>query len=203
MATYSLPELPYDYSALEPHISGKIMELHHGKHHNTYVGGANTALEKLAEARSSGDLAAVNLHTRNLAFNLGGHVNHSVFWKNMSPDGGGAPEGEVAAAIDDQFGSFDAFKAHFSAAAAGVQGSGWAMLFFDPLGQNLVIHQVKDQHNEMTAGSQPILTLDVWEHAYYLQYMNVRPDYIAAWWNTVNWQDVAARLSAARGVSLG
>jgi Fe-Mn family superoxide dismutase len=203
MATYSLPELPYDYSALEPHISGKIMELHHGKHHNAYVTGANTALDKLAEARSSGDLAAVNLHTRNLTFNLGGHINHSVFWKNMSPDGGGAPEGDVAAAIADQFGSFDAFKAHFSAAAAGVQGSGWAMLFFDPLGQKLVIEQVKDQHGEMTAGSQPILTLDVWEHAYYLQYLNVRADYVAAWWNTVNWQDVAARLSAARGVSLG
>src|SRR5690625_4668688 len=113
MAEYTLPDLPYDYSALEPHISGKIMELHHSKHHQAYVTGANAALEKMAEAREAGDLGAINLLEKNLAFNLGGHVNHSVFWKNLSPEGGGEPEGELAAAIADQFGSFAGFKAQF------------------------------------------------------------------------------------------
>ena len=124
MAKYTLPDLPYDYAALEPHISAKIMELHHDKHHQTYVTGANTALEQLAEARESGNLANVNKLEKDLAFNLGGHVNHSVFWTNMSPNGGDKPTGELAAAIDDFFGSFDKFQAHFTAAALGVQGSG-------------------------------------------------------------------------------
>ena len=117
MADYSLPDLPYDYAALEPHISGRIMELHHDKHHAAYVTGANTALDKLAEAREADDFAAVNLHEKNLAFNLGGHINHSVFWNNLSPDGGDKPTGELAAAIDEFFGSFDAFQKHFAANA--------------------------------------------------------------------------------------
>ena len=125
MADYVLPPLPYDYSALEPSISGKIMELHHGKHHQAYVTGANAALSALTAARESGDLGAVNKLEKDLAFNLGGHVNHSVFWTNMSPDGGDQPTGELASAIDDTFGSFDQFVAHFTAAALGVQGSGW------------------------------------------------------------------------------
>src|SRR5690554_6161112 len=119
MADYTLPDLPYDYGALEPHISGRIMELHHDKHHAAYVTGANTALEKLAEARESGDLSTVNLHEKNLAFNLGGHINHSAFWRNLSPDGGDRPTGELATAIDQFFGSFDAFQKHFAANAAG------------------------------------------------------------------------------------
>src|SRR5690554_4550599 len=127
MAEYTLPDLPYDYAALEPHISGRIMELHHDKHHAAYVTGANTALEKLAEAREAGDFAAVNLHEKNLAFNLGGHVNHSVFWQNLSPEGG-EPAGELAAAIDENFGSLEAFKKHFAANALGIQGSGWSIL---------------------------------------------------------------------------
>ena len=122
MAVYTLPELPYDYAALEPHISGRIMELHHDKHHAAYVAGANAALEALTAARDAGDLGAVNLWEKNLAFNLGGHTNHSVFWKNLSPNGGGQPEGELAEAIKDSFGSFEKFQAHFTATALGIQG---------------------------------------------------------------------------------
>ncbi len=137
MAEYTLPDLPYDYAALEPSISGQIMELHHDKHHQAYVTGANTALAQLAEARDKGDLANVNKLEKDLAFNLGGHVNHSIFWTNLSPDGGDKPTGDLASAIDDHFGSFDKFPAHFTAAALGVQGSGWAVLAWDSIGQNL------------------------------------------------------------------
>src|SRR3954449_9212093 len=141
MADYTLPDLPYDYAALEPHISAKIMELHHDKHHAAYVTGANTALQKLAEARDSGDLGNVNKLEKDLAFNLGGHVNHSVFWTNMSPDGGDKPTGELASAVDEFFGSFDAFRGQFTAAALGVHGSGWAALVYDAIGQRPIIVQ--------------------------------------------------------------
>lgn len=201
--TYSLPELDYDYSALEPHISAKIMELHHSKHHQAYVTGANTAVEALAEARSSGNLANVNKLEKDLAFNLGGHINHSIFWKNLSPNGGGEPEGDVAAAIDEYFGSFDGFKKHFTAAALGVQGSGWAVLAWDALGQRANIVQFFDQQANFPAGTVPLLMLDVWEHAYYLDYLNVRADYVDAFWNIVNWEDVAARLDRARQQTTG
>ncbi|AEG44573.1 superoxide dismutase [Isoptericola variabilis] len=203
MAVYTLPDLTYDYGALEPHISGKIMELHHSKHHNTYVTGANTALEKLEEARDKGDLASVNLHEKNLAFNLGGHVNHSAFWTNLSPEGGGEPTGEIGAAIDEHFGSFEKFKAHFTAVATGVQGSGWAILAWDSIGQKLVIVQLYDQQGNITLGLTPIVLLDCWEHAYYLDYLNVRPDYIKAWWNIVNWADAEERLQRARTQTAG
>ncbi len=152
MAEYTLPDLPYDYSALEPHISGAIMELHHDKHHATYVAGVNTALEKLAEARSKDDLATVNLHEKNLAFNLGGHVNHSVFWPNLSPDGGDKPTGELAAAIDADFGSFDGFQKHFAATALGIQGSGWSILAWDSIGQKLINVQLYDQQGNLALG---------------------------------------------------
>jgi len=198
MAVYTLPDLTYDYAALEPHISGRIMELHHSKHHAAYVTGANTALEKLEAARESGDLAAVNLHEKNLAFNLGGHVNHSAFWTNMSPDGGGEPAGEIAAAIDEHFGSFEKFKAHFAAVAAGVQGSGWAILAWDSIGQKLIIVQLYDQQSNIALGLVPIVLLDCWEHAYYLDYLNVRADYVTAWWSVVNWADAEERLTRAR-----
>jgi Fe-Mn family superoxide dismutase len=203
MADYTLPELPYDYAALEPHISGKIMELHHDKHHAAYVTGANTALAKLAEARESGSFDAVNLHEKNLAFNLGGHVNHTVFWNNLSPDGGGAPSGELGAAIDEFFGSFEGFQKHFTAVAAGVQGSGWAILAWDSIGQKLVVGQLYDQQSNIALGLVPVLMLDVWEHAYYLDYLNVRADYIKAWWNIVNWADAAERLARARTQTAG
>jgi Fe-Mn family superoxide dismutase len=198
LAEYTLPDLPYDYAALEPHISARIMELHHGKHHATYVAGANTALEKLAAARDAGDLTYINQLEQNLAFNLGGHVNHSVFWTNMSPDGGDKPTGELAAAIDEFFGSFDGFQAHFTANAIAVQGSGWSVLGWDALGGKLLIHQLKDQQGQTVLGTIPLLQLDMWEHAYYLDYVNVRPDYVKAWWNLVNWENVAQRFEAAR-----
>ncbi|WP_419818929.1 superoxide dismutase [Glaciibacter flavus] len=203
MAEYTLPELPYDYSALEPSISGTIMELHHSKHHQAYVTGANTALSQLAEARESGNLANVNKLEKDLSFNLGGHVNHSIFWTNMSPDGGDKPTGDLASAIDDEFGSFDAFQAHFSAVGAGVQGSGWAVLAYDSIGQRLIIVQFFDQQGNLPAGIVPLLMLDVWEHAYYLDYRNVRADYIKAFWNIVNWANVAQRLTTAREKTSG
>ena len=142
MPTYTLPDLPYDYSALEPHISAQIMELHHSKHHQAYVTGANTALEQLADARSSSDFANVNKLEKDLAFNLGGDVNHSVFWQNLSPVSGGRPDGDLASALDESFGSFDAFQAHFTATALGIQGSGWAVLAWDPVGSRPVVHAV-------------------------------------------------------------
>ena len=203
MAEYTLPELPYDYSALEPSISGTIMELHHSKHHQAYVTGANTALSQLAEARESGNLANVNKLEKDLSFNLGGHVNHSIFWTNMSPDGGDKPTGDLASAIDGEFGSFDAFQAHFTAVGAGVQGSGWAVLAYDSIGQRLIIVQFFDQQGNLPAGIVPLLMLDVWEHAYYLDYKNVRADYIKAFWNIVNWANVAQRLTTAREKTSG
>lgn len=197
MEKYTLPELPYDYAALEPHISAKIMELHHDKHHNTYVNGANAALEKLAAARDAGDLAAVNQFSKDLAFNLGGHTNHSVFWTNMGPDCGGEPEGELAAAITESFGSFEAFKKHFTAAATGLQGSGWAVLAWDSISSRLIIFQLFDQQGNVPVGVTPLLMLDMWEHAFYLDYQNVKADYVKAWWNVVNWENVAARFENA------
>ncbi|PPG41952.1 superoxide dismutase [Pseudoclavibacter sp. RFBA6] len=197
MTAYTLPDLAYDYSALAPSISGEIMELHHSKHHATYVKGANTALEQLAEARESGNLANVNKLEKDLAFNLGGHVNHSIFWTNLSPNGGGAATGTLATAIDEQFGSFDKFVAQFTAVALGVQGSGWAVLAYDVLGEQLAIFQLFDQQGNVPFGLVPLLMLDVWEHAYYLDYRNVRADYIKAFWNIADWNNVQQRYDAA------
>ncbi len=202
MADYTLPDLPYDYGALEPYISGEIMELHHSKHHANYVKGANSALEQMAEARASGQMGTANLLSKNLAFNLGGHVNHSVFWPNMSPDGGDKPDGELAAAIDEHFGSFDGFRAQFTANALGVQGSGWSILAWDSLGRRLVLEQVYDHQGNLAPGSLPLLLLDMWEHAFYLQYRNVKADFVEAWWNVVNWADVTRRFHNARSITL-
>jgi Fe-Mn family superoxide dismutase len=203
VVTYVLPELPYDYAALEPHISARIMELHHDKHHATYVAGANTALEKLAEAREAGNFADVTRLSKDLAFHLGGHTNHSIFWNNLSPEGGDKPEGELASAIDDAFGSFDKFVAHFSAAATSLQGSGWAILAYEPLGGNVVIEQLYDQQGNVPVATVPLLMLDMWEHAFYLDYVNVKADYVKAFWNIVNWEDVAKRFAAARSGAQG
>ena len=203
MAKYTLPELPYDYSALEPHISATIMELHHSKHHQTYVNGANTTLDLLAEAREKGDFANINRLQKDLAFNLGGHTNHSIFWTNLSPNGGDKPTGDLASAIDDHFGSFDKFTAHFTATAMGVQGSGWAVLAWDSIGENLIIVQFFDQQGNLPAGIVPLLMLDVWEHAYYLDYKNVRADYVKAFWNIANWANVQQRFTAAREKTSG
>ena len=198
MSVYTLPELPYDYSALEPYISGKIMQLHHDKHHAAYVSGANTALEQLEKAAASGDVANVNLIEKNLAFNLAGHKNHTIFWKNLAPADGQKPQGELKAAIDDQFGSFDGFKKVFTAVATGVQGSGWAVLAWDPLGQRLATFQFYDHQGNLPTTVYPLVLLDMWEHAFYLDYLNVKGDYVKAWWNVVNWQDAAARFDEAR-----
>ncbi|WP_221584086.1 superoxide dismutase [Microbacterium sp. G2-8] len=203
MATYTLPELTYDYAALEPHISAQIMELHHSKHHATYVAGANTALEKMAEARDKGDFANINKLEKDLAFNLGGHTNHSIFWTNLTPEGQERPEGEIAAAIDEHFGSFDGFQGQFTAAALGIQGSGWAGVFWDSIGENLVIQQFFDQQSQFAAGTVPILLLDMWEHAFYLDYKNVKADYVKAFWNIVNWDNVKDRFDTAREKTSG
>ena len=198
MATYTLPELPYDYAALEPHISAQIMQLHHDKHHATYVAGANTALEQLAEARESGNFGNINKLEKDLAFNLGGHTNHSIFWTNLSPEGHERPEGDIAAAIDEYFGSFEGFQGQFGAAALGIQGSGWAGLFWDSIGQRLIVQQFFDQQSQFAAGTVPVLLLDMWEHAFYLDYQNVKGDYVKAFWNIVNWENVAQRFTTAR-----
>ena len=203
MTKYTLPDLAYDFAALEPHISGRIMQLHHGKHHAAYVAGANATLDLMAEARDKNDLTWINKLQKDLAFNLGGHVNHSIFWKNLSASGGDKPTGELAAAIDEYFGSFDDFRAHFSANAMGIQGSGWSILAWDVLGQRLIIEQLYDQQGNLVAASVPLLMLDMWEHAFYLDYQNVKADYVAAFWNIVSWQDVQARFEAARGQTKG
>ena len=204
MAVYTLPDLPYDYAALEPYISGRVMELHHDRHHAAYVAGANAALEALAAARDDGDLGAVNLWEKNLAFNLGGHTNHCVFWTNLSPAGGGRPEGELAEAIKDSFGSFEKFQAHFTATALGIQGSGWAVLAYDSVSGKLVVLQLFDQQGNVPVGTIPLFMVDMWEHAFYLDYLNVKADYLKAVWNIANWQDVAGRLAdaVARGRGL-
>jgi len=199
MAVYELPDLPYDYDALEPHISGEIMQLHHDKHHATYVAGANTALEKLEKAREEGaDANEIRALSKNLAFNLGGHTNHSIFWKNLSPNGGGEPTGELAEAINRDFGSFEKFRDHFSAAATGLQGSGWAVLGYDHIAGRLIIEQLTDQQGNVSVDFTPLLMLDMWEHAFYLQYKNVKADYVKAVWNVLNWEDVAERYARAK-----
>ncbi len=196
MPRYELPDLDYDYAALEPHLSARIVELHHDKHHAAYVAGANTTVEKLGEARESGNFATINQLEKNLAFHVSGHVLHSLLWKNLAPDGGGTPEGELAAALDESFGSFDAFRKQFDEAAMGVQGSGWAALAWEPTGGLLVVEQVYDHQSNLAQGAPPLLVLDMWEHAFYLQYENVKGDWVKAFWNLVNWPDVAARFAA-------
>jgi Fe-Mn family superoxide dismutase len=197
MAVYTLPDLPYDYSALEPAMTGEILELHHGKHHAAYVKGANDSLDQLAEAgESASPVATVGLE-KTLAFNLSGHVLHSIFWQNLIPGGGERPDGVLAGAIDEGFGSFEAFRKRLSTATSGVQGSGWGVLGYEPLGRRLIIEQVYDHHGNVGQGTVPLLVFDAWEHAYYLQYRNVRPDYVQRLWDLVNWPDVAARYAAA------
>jgi Fe-Mn family superoxide dismutase len=202
MPKYTLPELPYDYSALEPHYSAKVLELHHDKHHAAYVKGANTTLEKLAEARAKDDFAAINQLQKNLAFHLSGHILHSLMWKNLAPKAGGTPEGELKAAIVESFGSFDAMKGQISEAANAIQGSGWSTLSWEPVGKTLVVEQVYDHQGNIGNGTVPLLVLDMWEHAYYLQYQNVKADWVKAFWQLVNWQDVAKRFASVGKLDL-
>lgn len=199
MAIYTLPDMPYDYGALEPAMSGQILELHHSKHHAAYVKGSNDTLDQLAEARDKGDYAALVGLEKTLAFNLSGHVLHSIFWNNLRPGSSAdRPDGDLSAAIAEHFGSFEAFSAQLSTATKGVQGSGWGVLAWEPLSQRLIVEQIYDHHGNVGQGSTPILVFDVWEHAYYLQYKNVRPDYVDRLWNLVNWSDVTKRFDAAR-----
>ncbi len=202
MAPYTLPDLPYDYAALEPYYSAEILELHHDKHHAAYVAGANTTLEKLADAREKGEYGNIVGLEKTLAFNLSGHVLHSIFWTNLSPDGGDKPDGDLASGIDEHFGSFDAFKAQMTQASTTVQGSGWGVLAWEPLAGRLLVEQVYDHQGNIGQGSVPILVFDAWEHAFYLQYKNVKADYVAALWNIVNWADAASRLKKARSLKL-
>ena len=200
---YTLPALPYPTNALEPSIDAQTMEIHHTKHHQAYINNANKALEghdelaaKTAEELIS-NLAAVPESIRTvLRNNAGGHANHSLFWTVIGPNAGGAPTGELAAAIDSAFGSFDAFKTQFGEAATKRFGSGWAWLSVDK--GKLVIESTANQDNPLMEGRTPLLGLDVWEHAYYLKYQNRRPDYIGAFWNVVNWAEVAKRFAAAK-----
>mmetsp|Transcript_37289 Transcript_37289/g.45070 ORF Transcript_37289/g.45070 Transcript_37289/m.45070 type:complete len:222 (+) Transcript_37289:87-752(+) len=199
IATVSLPDLPYDYSALAPVISPEIMELHHAKHHAAYVTNYNIAAEKYAEAEHKGDLAAMIALQGAIKFNGGGHVNHSIFWQNLAPVKDCAPpSGELLTAIDAEFGSLEAMTTKFNAAAAGVQGSGWGWLGYNQATGRVQIATTANQDPCSTTGLVPLLGIDVWEHAYYLQYKNVRPDYLKAVWQVVNWDDVAARLAAAK-----
>lgn len=199
---YALPDLDYDYGALEPHLSARILELHHGKHHAAYVSGLNAVVDELAAARAADDYSTLPGLERKHAFNLAGHVLHSLFWKNLSPDGGGVPDGALAASIDDAFGGFDAFRAQMSAATVSVMGSGWGALCWEPTGGRLYVAQLYDHQGNIGLGSLPLLVIDAWEHAYYLQYENRRADFVEAIWNVVHWADVAERFDAAREVEL-
>ena len=202
MQPYTLPDLDYDYGALEPHYAARVLELHHDKHHRAYVDGVNATLEKLASARATDDLSAIVGLEKTLAFNLSGHVLHSIFWKNLIPGGGGEPDGDLQAAVNEFFGSFDAFRRQLSETATTVQGSGWGALTWEPLGERLFIEQIYDHQGNTGQGGVPLLVIDAWEHAYYLQYENRRADYVKAIWNVINWEDVANRLEAARRTHL-
>jgi Fe-Mn family superoxide dismutase len=200
---FSVPDLPYDYDALEPHIDEQTMRIHHDKHHQAYVDKANAALEGSEWADKGVEEVVANLDqlpadkqgpVRN---NAGGHANHSFFWQIMGPDGGGEPSGALADAIGEKFGSFDAFKEEFKNAGIGQFGSGWAWLVHD--GTGLVVTSTPNQDSPLTDGQTPLLGVDVWEHAYYLKYQNKRPDYLDAFWNVVNWDEVARRYEAAAG----
>jgi superoxide dismutase, Fe-Mn family len=205
MAAFSLPDLPYDYSALEPHIDARTMEIHHTKHHQTYVTNVNAALEKHPELNPGSveelmrdfDRVPEDIKTA-VRNNGGGHANHSLFWEIMGPNGGGEPSGELADAIRSAFGDFNSFKEKFANAGKGRFGSGWAWLVVGQ-GGNVEVTDTANQDSPLMNGQTPILGLDVWEHAYYLKYQNKRPDYIDAFWNVVNWDEVARRYSQARG----
>jgi Fe-Mn family superoxide dismutase len=202
MTRYVLPDLGYDFGALEPHISGEIMELHHGKHHKTYVEKANETLERLEEARGKEDFSRLAGLEKALAFNLSGHVLHSIFWKNLSPEGGDAPNGDLARLIARDFGSFQGFKAQLTEVASTVMGSGWAALVWEPIAQRLLTCQIYDHQSNLSQGGIALMVIDAWEHAYYLQYKNQKTAFFGAVWNLWDWEDVGARLHSAQQVNL-
>ncbi len=197
---YELPQLPYAYNALEPYVIEEIMRLHHTKHHQAYVNGANAALEKIEKASRGEVQIDVRAVLRDLSFNLDGHKLHSIFWPNMAPPGkgGGKPGGAIADKIDAEFGSFENFKKLYSDAAKTVEGAGWALLLYDPEIDRLVLTQIEKQNLMHLAELPILLSIDVWEHAYYLQYKNDRASYVDNWWNVVNWDDVEKRFSKVR-----
>jgi Fe-Mn family superoxide dismutase len=198
MTTHVLPELTYAYDELEPHYDAATLELHHSKHHQSYVDGLNKALDGLAAARDAGDFGALKHLERELAFHGGGHTLHSLFWRNLMPGGGGRPEGPLAAAIDNAFGGFEAFDRQLRAASAGVEGSGWGALAVDPMTAELAIFQIEKHQNQFTPGWEPIFVIDVWEHAYYLKYNNRRAEFVeAVMEHLVNWEDVRQRYERA------
>lgn len=199
---YELPELPYEYDGLEPQVSRELLELHHGAHHAAYVKGANDTLGKLTEARNEREFGYIGQLEKSLAFNVAGHVLHSLLWKNLAPGGGGAPAGPLADALNEHFGSFDAFKAQLTAAAASVQGSGWGALSWEPLGGCLLVEQVYDHQGNTGNSTVPILVVDMWEHAYYLKFRNEKAAWLEAFWELVNWPDVAGRLEKVRKTDL-
>jgi Fe-Mn family superoxide dismutase len=199
---YVLPPLAYAYNALEPHIDARTMEIHHGKHHAAYVAGVNRAMAELARIREGADAALVKHWSRELSFHLSGHVNHALFWRMMAPagkGGGGQPSGELASLMDRDFGGFDKFAAHFKAAAAQVEGGGWAWLVYEPFSGRLMVVQQEKQQDMMPTGARPVLGIDVWEHAYYLKYQNQRSAYVDAWFNVINWKTAECLLEAAKG----
>jgi superoxide dismutase, Fe-Mn family len=197
---HKLPDLPYDFAALEPVISAEIMELHYTKHHNAYVTNLNAALQKYAEAESKGDVAAMISLQQAIRFNGGGHVNHSIFWTNLAPvsqGGGGGPSGALAAALQKDFGSIESFIEKMIAQTAAIQGSGWGWLGYNKESKKLVITTCSNQDPLSTQGLIPLLGIDVWEHAYYLQYKNIRLEYVKNIWNIVSWKNVEERFQAA------
>jgi Fe-Mn family superoxide dismutase len=194
---HTLPDLSYPYNGLEPYISEEIMKLHHTKHHQAYVDGLNKAEVNLKKARETNDFSFIKHWSRELAFHGSGHYLHTIFWKNMAPNGGGSPQGLLKGEIESYFSSFEAFKKQFSEAAKQVEGVGWAILVWSPRARHLEILQ-SERHMLLTQWDTiPLLVLDVWEHAYYLQYKNKRADYVDAWWNIVNWHDVEIRYEKA------
>jgi Fe-Mn family superoxide dismutase len=203
MPVYSLPELTYDYSALEPHISGQILELHHGKHHAAYVSNANKVLDQLDEARHKMDFTRLAALERALAFNLSGHILHSILWQNMMPKGGGTPQpGQFADALQKDFGGFDLFRKQITEVASTIMGSGWAALVWEPIGKKLLITQIYDHQSNLAQGGVPLLVMDAWEHAYYLQYQNRKTEFFEASWMLWNWRDIEARYVAASGLEV-
>jgi superoxide dismutase, Fe-Mn family len=198
--SYQLPELPYDFNALEPVISAEIMEVHYSKHHKAYVTNLNAALEKYHEAESKNDIAAMIAGSSAIKFNGGGHINHSIFWTILAPTskgGGGMPKGELLHMLEKNFGSFDAFKEKFNAMTVGIQGSGWGWLGYNKNLKRLEMTTCANQDPLSTQGVIPILGVDVWEHAYYLQYKNVRADYVKAIWQIFHWQNIEERFGKA------
>ena len=198
--SFYLPELPYAYDALEPYCDETTVRLHHDVHHKAYVDGLNKTEGKLAEARAEGDFTLIKHWERELAFHGSGHLLHSLFWQNMHPGGSGSAQGILAERITKDFGSFDNFQKHFTAAAVAVEGSGWTLLVWSPYFGELEILQAENHQNLTQWGVIPLLTVDVWEHAYYLKYQNKREDWVEAWWNLVNWEDVLKRFEDYAGL---